>query len=367
MLGFLIFIMKKYSQFQLLLLSCIVLPTQGQEWGLATQSQSYSNIAPVLQIIRDDWQSAPNKEASKGFSQTRAELSYLFDIGISVSALHRMDYFVTTTPLTALGFYLEQHDKPFEVGKRYPVSLQLSQHRALGLGVAYQHQWHLFTLQGKVNVWHSDYLRSLNATGEVRAGVNGSVLGNVAYQESYSHNNFLKRPNNGEFSSSGQGVSVDINLQYQVNQNWMAQFTIVDVYNSFSANELGYANIDINTKGSFVENKGFSSFRPLLKGQEGQLDYKFTLPRQFYFNSTASDEDLRYSFELNRVGNHNFTIFGVGKQFATQLIMLKYDLYNQVPEISYRNDMLELGLAMDELDPHKAMALKFYAGLSIQF
>ena len=366
-LGFVILRMKKYSQYYLLLFTCCTLSSQEQEWSIGTQSQSYSNIAPVLQIIRDDWQSPPNKNASKGFSQTRSELTYQFDLGISVSAQHRMDYFVKTTPLTALGFYLEQHDLPFKAGERFPLTVQLSQHRALGVGVAYQHQWHDLTIKGQINYWESDYLRDLNATGEVRTGENGHLLGHIAYQETYSHNNVLKRPMAGEFASEGQGMSVDINILYQLTQNWLAQLNIIDLYNAFDANDLGYSNVDINTKGSFVENKGFSSFRPLLKGTEGKRNYHLTLPRQMYFKSTMLDQSLHYSLEFNRLGDHNFAILGVGKQFESQRITFKYDVYNRVPEIQYTNDMFEIGLAMDDIDPNEAMALKLYSSINVQF
>ncbi|KPH61379.1 hypothetical protein HJP15_04100 [Pseudoalteromonas sp. NEC-BIFX-2020_002] len=332
-------------------------------------SNSFSNIAPVLELAKDEWQTPPKTDADNGFSQTRIGLSYQpsdwqqFTFHIE----QRLDYFVKSNPDTALGYYQESNKTPLLSKENYQAKLDYFANRSKGLGITFEHQFELFLLGVKGSYWGVDYFRHSFVSGNVQGREDNSLLGELNYQEYYTHNNFLKRPNNGGWDNSGSGYSFDVFTEFMPWENVLVRASFIDIYNQFTVDNVGFTRANINTKGSFVDNQGFSSFRPLLKGFEGESEHDFRIPEHVAIELSYKQRELSYVANLLRQGDINFVQLGVQLPWGESQIKLLIDPVNLVPKLGYESEWFDFSLAMDKLNPNKAMQLSLAARISILF
>lgn len=331
-----------------------------QQVSFYIDSNSFSNISPVLELVDDDWQSPPKSDADKGFSQSRLGMSYrhpsLADFTFHIE--QRLDYFVKSHADTALGYYQEQNDIPLLDKENYKVKLDYFANRSKGFALGYSYDFNNGLLIGvKGSYWRVDYFRHSVVSGNVQGRDDNSLLGDLNYEEYYTHNNFLKRPNEDEWDSKGKGYSVDLFVEVSVFENLSVRADLIDIYNRFSVDNLGYTSADINTKGSFIDNQGFSSFRPLLKGFEGQSDHKFKIPEQIALAFTYHHEKIDYALNLLRQGDLNFMQIGAQFAYKKNMFELMLDPINLTPQLGYKIDFFKLEIALDKLNPNEAMQL----------
>ncbi|MCF6145052.1 MULTISPECIES: hypothetical protein [Pseudoalteromonas] len=331
-----------------------------QQVSFYIDSNSFSNISPVLELVDDDWQSPPKSDADKGFSQTRLGVSYQH-LSFEEFEFHieqRLDYFVRSNADTALGYYQEQQEIPLLDKENYRVRLDYFANKSKGFGVTYSHTFKdKFLVEIKGSYWNVDYFRHSIVTGNVQGRQDNSLLGELNYEEYYTHNNFLKRPNEGDWDTNGNGYSMDVFTEFSLFDNLTIRADFIDVYNRFSLESLGYTSANINTKGSFVDNQGFSSFRPLLKGFEGQSEHKYQIPEQIALAFTYVHEQVDYALHLLRQGDINFMQIGAQFAYKKSMFELMFDPINLTPQLGYKIDYFKLEIAMDKLNPNKAMQL----------
>lgn len=331
-----------------------------QKMAVYVDSNSFSNILPVLQLVDDDWQSHPQSDADKGFSQTRLGIRYqhsnLTDVTFHIE--QRLDYFVSSHADTALAYYQEQNEFPLLDKANYTVKLDYFANRSKGIGFGYSYQLESDLLIGvKGSYWQVDYFRHSVVSGNVQGREDNSLLGKLNYEEYYTHNNFLKRPNEDDWNNTGNGYSVDLFAEMSVLNNLIIRADLVDVYNRFSVDNTGYTSADINTKGSFIDNQGFNSFRPLLKGFEGRSNHQFKIPQQIAFSFIYHHKKINYALNLLRQGEINFMQIGAQFAYKKSKFGLMLDPINVTPKLGYETSNFKLEMAMDKLNPHKAMQL----------
>lgn len=331
-----------------------------QKVSVYVDSNSFSNISPVLALVDDDWQSPPQSDADKGFSQTKLGISYQHSSleGFTFHIEQRLDYFVKSHADTALGYYQEQNDIPLLDKGNYKVELDYFANRSKGVAAGYSYEFSDALLVGiKGSYWRVNYFRHSVVSGNVQGRADNSLLGDLNYEEYYTHNNFLKRPNEGDWDSKGKGYSVDLFAEMSVLDNLTVRADLIDIYNRFSVDNVGYTSADINTKGSFIDNQGFNSFRPLLKGFEGQSNHKFKIPEQIALAFTYHHEKIDYALNLLRQGDINFMQIGAHFAYKKGKFALMLDPINLTPQLGYKIDFFKLEMAMDKLNPNKAMQL----------
>ncbi|MDN3378273.1 MULTISPECIES: hypothetical protein [unclassified Pseudoalteromonas] len=346
------------------LLSCLGLMAlhcnAQQKVSVYADSNSFSNISPVLAVVDDDWQSPPQPDADKGFSQTKLGISYQHSSleGFTFHIEQRLDYFVKSHADTALGYYQEQNNIPLLDKENYKVKLDYFANRSKGFAAGYSYEFSDALLIGiKGSYWRVNYFRHSVVSGNVQGRADNSLLGDLNYEEYYTHNNFLKRPNEGNWDSKGKGYSVDLFAEMNVLDNLTVRADLIDIYNRFSVDNVGYTSADINTKGSFIDNQGFNSFRPLLKGFEGQSKHKFKIPEQIALAFTYHHEKIDYALNLSRQGDINFMQIGAQFAYKKGKFALMLDPINLTPQLGYEIDFFKLEMAMDKLNPNKAMQL----------
>ncbi|WP_404393264.1 hypothetical protein [Pseudoalteromonas phenolica] len=320
-------------------------------------SNSFTNIAPVLQIADDDWQQGPERDANIGFSQSRYGFAYKNQALPNFRAhyIQRIDYQLETNPETALGYYQEQNDIALTSFEEYSVEIDLTGARSKGLGIEYQKQFGQVDLSVQANYWHLNYLRHSQVNGAISGKENLQLLGNLQFEEFYTDNNFLKRPNKeGEWQTRGDGYSLDLKVFYQISDTVRVYGEFTDLLNNFEISNTGYTQADINTKGSFVDNVGFSSFRPLLRGVEKEQSYEFELPKQTRIGLDYQTGPFIYHLIGYKQGEKQFTQFGVSEGAWTLLV----DPANKVADVKYQGEQINWQIGLDHFNPNEALAIR---------
>lgn len=324
-------------------------------------SNNFTNITPILEITRDKWSEKTKNNADLGFAQSRIGIAYsnTHAANFRLHYMQRIDYELTTNAQTALGYYQEKNDFPLTDYDQYQIAIDLKGARSHGLGLEYVKQMESLNLKLQGNYWEVNYLRHSKVAGAISGSDTSQLLGRIEYQEYYTDNNFLKRQNgNNEWNTSGYGYSIDFALSYQLTNNVLFHVELVDLLNKFSVSQVGYTQADINTKGSFVDNAGFSSFRPLLKGLETEKNYEYKLTTQAQFGFDYQTPAYVYHLYNFKQGNENFTQLGLSKGSWTLLV----DPNHRIADIKYQSKGLKWHLGLDNINVNKAYAIRL--GLS---
>jgi hypothetical protein len=327
-------------------------------------SDSFSNILPIKQLIKDDWLQTPATDSSIGFTQNEVGLKAYWG-NLSFNVAHRVDYFILTNPDTAQAFYLERANKPLTTQDSYQLSLKLHHQRSNGFRLGYQWQFQQFTTAINLGYWQVTASRESSITGEVFGDEQNNITGIADVQEFYSDKNFLKRGNNGSWDLDGYGVTVDLAMTWKASENIDVNLEIKDLYSQFNMKNLGYSQGRVNTEGSFINSLGGKSYLPLYRGKETTRNYEFDLPEQVNLIAQYQSDDIAYLARFKRQGEVNFYYAGAGFDFEESNLKLLLDLEHLSPELEYTHSWFAVRFAIDDIDIDKAML--FSLGLSAQF
>jgi len=334
-------------------------------------SDSFSNILPIKQLIEDDWQQAPAKNASIGFTQNEIGVKAVWH-NITFNPAQRLDYFIDTNADTTQAFYLEQTDQALTTKESYQLSLKLHHQRSKGVRLGYQWQLENVSTEISIGYWDVSATRESNVNGELLGNDNGKITGTILLDEFYSDKNFLKRGNFDRWDINGYGLTVDFAANWQVNEQLVVALNIKDLYSDFTMKNLGYSEGLIDTEGTFINVLGGKSYLPLYSGRETSDDYHFKLPE--HVNIIAkhqADALMTESFNVNylarykRQGDVSFYYAGAEFVFDNSSLQLMLDLENLSPEIRYQHPWFNLVLATDALSIDDAM--QFSLAMSVNY
>lgn len=327
-------------------------------------SDSYSNILPIKQLIDDDWKQAPASDSSTGFTQNEVGLTTQWQ-NFSFNIAHRLDYFVYTNSDTAQAFYLERTDQPLTTQSSYQADLKLHHQSSNGMRLGYQWQFQQLTTAINLGYWQITATRESNITGEVFGDDQNSITGIANVQEFYSNKNFLKRGNSGSWDIDGYGVTLDLAMTWQASESIEVNLDIKDLYSQFKMKNLGYSQGIVDTEGTFINSVGGKSYLPLYRGKETTSNYQFELPEQVNLIAQYQSDDIAYLARFKRQGEVNFYYAGVSLDFESSNLKLLLDLEHLSPELEYSNSWFAVRFAIDDIDIEKAM--QFSLGLSCQY
>ena len=332
-----------------------------------TLSQSFSNILPVKQLIKDDWQQSPNNQASDGFTQNEIGMrSYWNNFSFSVS--HRYDYFVFANSDTAEAFYLDRSDLALDTKDNYNIDLKLLHQRSNGIRVGYKFEFKNFSSDIHIGYWDLQATRESNLKGTLTSDLQGSISAIADLDEFYSSNNFLHRRNTNDWDTGGSGITLDIHLTWRLTDNIRLNANLKDIYSRFTLNNSGFSEGKINTEGTFINSVGGVAYLPVYRGRETEKKHQFQLPEQLSFiglyNSTKK---LSYLAKYKRQGEQDFYYLGVELAHENSSTRLSFDIENSAPEIQYTNNWFSLALSIDDLNVENAMILNFGFNLHYSF
>lgn len=336
-------------------------------------SESFSNILPIKQLIKDDWQQAPASDSSIGFTQNELGLKTYWG-NVSFNVAQRLDYFVFTNPDTAQAFYLDRTEQPITTQDSYQLALKLNHQRSNGFRLGYQWQFNNFSTEINIGYWDITTTRDSQITGEIFGDESNNITGEAELTEYYSDNNFLKRENNENWETDGYGITVDIAMVWQVTEQLLIDANIKDLYSTFKLKSLGYSKGNVDTEGTFINTLGGKGYLPLYRGVAGYKDHQFNLPEQVnivanYHTKNLNNEPFTvgYLARYKRQGEVNFYYAGVELALENSTLTLMIELEHLSPEIRYRNKWFDIVFATDKFDLDKAMQFSFGVAVNYAF
>jgi len=371
--------MKVKHFYLLLLLLCLPFTTLAKEIILEENqsrkdnkieffaiSQSWSNILPVKQLLKDEWQQAPSSSASKGFTQNEFGVrTYLHNFSFSIS--HRYDYFVFSNSDTANAFYLDRSDLALDTQSEYNIDLKLLHQRSNGIRLGYKFEFEKFTIEPRLGYWDLSATRESYLTGTLSSDLNGNISGIAELQEFYSDRNFLRRRNvDNDWDTDGSGLTLDVHISWKPTENITLLADLKDIYSDFTLDNSGYSEGKVDTEGTFINSVGGIAYLPLYRGKEIEDKHQFELPEQvdvmaLYHNTKKFSYLARYRHQ----GEQDFYYLGFEVQHESSSTRFSIDIENLAPELQFKNNWFTLIFAIDDFDIDKALQLNL--GLNLQY
>jgi len=334
-------------------------------------SESFSNIIPIKQLIKDDWLQAPDKNSNTAFSQSEIGIKASWQ-AFSVTIAKRLDYFIFSNLDTAHAFYLERTDQPLTTKDSYLLALKLQHHQSDGVRLGYQWQFTNFTAQVDLGYWQVNTIRDSVITGELFGQDNNNITGVAELTEFYSDKNFLKHSNNDKWQIDGNGITIDLALAWQLTETLSLAIDVKDLYSAFEMEGLGFSQGKVDTDNTYINSLGGKSYLPLYRGIFGPNDFEFKLPE--HVNVIAKYQadimaieafNINYLARYKRQGDINFYYAGAEFLFDNSSVQLMLDLENLSPEVRYQHPWFNLVLATDALNIDDAM--QFSLAMSVNY
>ncbi|AWB68605.1 hypothetical protein C2869_20355 [Saccharobesus litoralis] len=320
--------------------------------GVSFDSDSYSSILPIKNMVREDWNKVPSKDADLAFSANSFFAFWQYH-NWRLSVGQRIDYWLDTNTDTAIVYYLDKNNLALNYADSYELDLSLNQQRSHGLLVGYQWQVTEFlTTFLELGYWQVNELRDSRLSGQVSANAQNQILGQANFVEHYTDSNFLKRPYLNDWHTEGNGFSVNLNFDWQVNRDWRIFLETRDLWSRFTIDSLALSEGEINTENNFVSNQGFRSFRPIYKGKETNKDYHFALPRKSRVQSQYQFYDYLLLAEWQHYAGMDFWLVGMGWQLMQSQFQFLFDVENAAPKMQWQVSDYKIQLKMDKLNPN---------------
>lgn len=324
-----------------------------------TNNHAYSDIAPVYQLIKEQWQQAPQKDASKGFAQHEIGMRYQHSPSIDITLASRYDAFITTNYNAAWLYYTQQQEQPLNLPTTSPLSLALQQQRSNGIKLAYHWRSNRFNASIEAGYWQVSRARHSTLTGNIASADDNSLQGQLDISEHYSHNNVLKRPNNGQWENSGTGITLNTSVSWQPSSAWLFQWQARDLFSRFKHSNLGYSQGQLNTNNRFINDNGTKAFRPFYQGIETTRPYRFTLPATHMITTRYQHNQLQWLTHIKHQGHTLFPNIGIAKTFDNVTLTGLFDVRHHTPTITLATPYFSTDISMQRAAYTKARQLQF--------
>ncbi len=353
--------------FECLLLILIGFPITGN-----TQSQPLiSTLKPFITFdtflhsdsssldARDNhWQ---NAYTAGGKNQTA---SLWFEVGIkknqwSFSSLYREEHQLEYHPDTAELYNGLENERNLETGRRYQIDLTAKRFRAKGLRIAYQaHPFNTLQLTIGGSLFSSSKLLDGSLTGFATANSANDYDYNANIDYYYDEDILLDR--SGTNAPKGIGVAIDINAQWNINQQTQLSATVKDFVGLIRWKNAPFTQAELTSDVKTVSSDGFIEVEPALSGIEGTnkhftqslnaygtLDLHYTLNNS---NKTLLIKSRHY---------HNFSHLGLGGEIAlgNHQFGLTFWPQTHVIETMYQTQNHAVTFGIDDINFSKTQTL----------
>ncbi len=327
-----------------------------EQFKLKLNSFSYSNIAPISQIIDDNWRKKPNNNASNAFTHNELSFSYTKN-NLQLSIRKRLSAVVKTNTATSELYYASQQEDPTLLIDDANINLQLTTQESTGLMAGYRLDLSDLSLGLELGYWRIDDRRDSVLTGNVSL-IAGQYIGQLSMSELYSDNNFLKRPHLGDFKRTGDGITANVSANWQINPTLNINLTVDDIYAKYKINEHGYSEGSLNTDNTLINDKGFETFLPFYSGFEKTKDHRFDSDPKSKLTLSYLSELGTLTMQASRLYNTNFVEIGYQWSLNNYQIITSFDVERLTPSIAIRDQDWHLAFGMDKLDIDDAQTLR---------
>jgi len=227
-----------YISLPFLLFTANILASDWQ-FNTSLDSFSYSESLPAYSLLKDRWQ---GKLKPGGLSYTRNRLDFSIENNHwKVSALWRFDYKAQYTPDTAKLIYNSKNKIKLDQREDYNISLKVNHLAARGLGFGYKNTWQRLTYGLYLNLWQGYQATNGILSGTAFSDETGDY-GDLQIDYSYTKDILFDR----KFDKvTANGLSSDLFVSYKINQNWIIDLKIDDLYNQMKWQKLPHTQADI--------------------------------------------------------------------------------------------------------------------------
>ncbi len=342
--------------FRLILLSVLVTFAAyagADEYGpyVAVQSVSYSEPVTLKFMLGD--RQTPLKKGSKAFTYNKAEVGFRWG-NWQFGVVERLDYQLEFSSETAELIYLAENRLPLEEGKEYELRIRAQHNYSHGFRLAYRHKF-----SSRINVGlAASYLQGKAFTDGTIQG-SATVLGEKNYEfqfdadYSYSRDILFERD---VVSPSGNGYSLDLNIDWRPNKYFMAQLEVVDLIGRMFWDNAPFTTATASSNTKTFDEEGYVRYDPAVSGFESNKDFTQTLPRKIFIASKYQwSPSVGLLAELQDYTVARFT--SVGAEWCYSHNSCFQSLYNTSIEalsLRYQGHGLRVELASDKWDLDQA-------------
>lgn len=318
-------------------------------------SNSYSNVIPIKELLKDDWRTQPSKEANKAYTVNKLGFKYNYQQW-QFSLFKRVDYIAETNYSTASLYYAIEADQSLEIGKANDLLLNLKGFTSNAAAIGYQFEWNNLTFNPYVTYYEISRMRQSELIGAVSIDEHENLSGKIFFNESYTHSNFFKRPHS-DWQQKTSGVSLGFSVGYQINNKLLVSLKLDDLYNKISFSNTGFSQGVINTENRFLPNNSLKSITPLLTGIESEKEQDFLIPLTTELTFSYGWNQYNFIGEYKRYAGHERYWLGGEININKQGLALVWDIKNNIPKLTFKSRPLNISLAVDKLNVNKATQL----------
>lgn len=319
---------------------------------LLTESDSYSEIAPIKQVL-NGLEGSRFERGDLAFSYNKIELGERRGPW-EVSLFYRYDYFLEFSGDAAEVAYADKNDQELDKQRRYYLQIEPNHVRAKGIGAAYN-----FTMTPEIDLrLRANFLRGEALTdGSLEGYVtpfNDRVEGDVSLDYNYSRDTLLKRE---EERVRGNGLSLDIDLRWAPNADWLLEFSGRDIVSGIWWRDVTYTTATATSNTISYKPDGSIDAKPAVSGKESYRNHRQTLASRLRLSAAYNySQRISANIALQSYNNYLFPQLGVAWKRAGGRWSSHYDIKRQAVSLGYEGRQFSIGLRADRPSLSKAKA-----------
>jgi len=275
----------------------------------------HASTTPVaINEFINDWQGSL-KKGDYAFADGRLRTGVVVD-GWEVALEKRWHYDLRFTPDTAKLYYNIENKVPSN--QQYQLGLSANILHAEGIRLAKLFHYQQLTIKPIVTLYQSDFYQFGSITGKASGDIvnKDNIAVSVDIEDyHFSEDKLLTDPNTGE---RGQGVSIDLSLQYE-DASWKFSAISQDLYNRWHFNNAVFlnGNVCLTLAGGNGDCVGSG-------GRYGSESYSLNLS-----SSLATEITFKpYGLSLNTFTHGRYQRLGVQKDWFTPVGVLGASVYS---------------------------------------
>jgi hypothetical protein len=336
-----------------------------EQWAVFfdTESFSYSEALPVYDMVIDDME-GDLEQGEVAFTHNQ------FEVGMrrgqwSLSYFYRYDYYLEFDYDTIDLVHRDKNELPVEASRDYKIDLDANHIRAKGIKLAWQfNPIDNLTTKFALSYLQADELIDGRIQGGISTSASNSFSGQLDVDYFYDHDVLLDRETP---SPEGDGYSLDIYLNWQVNDQWRVSASFKDAVNEISWDEAPYTTATLTSSTVDFDDNGFLHTTPSLSGFEGYNKHQQRLPMRSTVNAQyALSDDFSLTAEVFKVQSTQMPRVGLQYGLAGNAqLALHYDLEAQAVAIKFDNGIFSASYTADDSNFKKAKMLGLQMGVRI--
>jgi len=262
---------------------------------------AHSEPVPVHAYI-DDWD-ARLRSGTDAVTHNRLETGVRSGRW-TYSYVQRYDYEVKASPDAALLYHQIQNKIEFTPGKIYDLDLRAFHNRSQGLRLAYRFDAGPLEIEPGVSLLSGQALIDGRIRGIAEAIAPKEYRYEADVRYHYSEDVLFDRPVS---APDGEGVSLDLRLQYRPGDAWLLQAQGYDLLGMLRWHDAPVTDAVATSDTQEIDEDGFTRYHPTLSGRESNENYSQRLhPRGRLAVEWSGLPRTRVgvSLRLNEVGSY---------------------------------------------------------------